>query len=98
MLDIVRRPLALKDTKDIWLYTRKNWGESQANRYLDGLQQTLVKLAQAPKKGRVLPVLQRQYYRYFFQSHMIIYCFDQTQLQIVRILHKRVDIKRHKLQ
>ena len=98
MLNIVKSKPALSDAEDIWVYTYENWGETQANRYLNDLQQTIIKLAQNPEQGRLLPVLQGQHYRYFFQSHMIIYRFNTKELQIVRILHKRMDIARHKLQ
>ena len=98
MLDIIRRPLALRDTKDIWLYTREKWGEKQANQYLHKLDNAINGLAVQPKKGKKADFIHKNVYLYRAQRHVILYYFDDTTLIISRILHERMDIKRHKLQ
>lgn len=98
MLNIIKSDLALEDAQNIWIYSYENWGEAQATGYIHGIQQAFIKLAENPKRGLLLPVLNGQYYRYHFQSHVIVYRFNEIELQIVRILHKRMDVKRHIIQ
>ena len=52
MLNIIRRPLALRDFKDIWRYTHQKWGEKQADKYVNKLNVALNGLAINPKKGK----------------------------------------------
>ena len=98
MLDIIRRPLALKDIKNIWIYTRDKWGEKQANQYLQKLDKAITSLAIHPQKGKPAPFIHTGVYLYRAERHAILYYFNQSELTIARILHERMDIKRHKLQ
>jgi plasmid stabilization system protein ParE len=52
MLRILKRLIAQKDVKKIWSYTYQKWGELQANKYLAGLNETVVSLAENPSLGR----------------------------------------------
>lgn len=97
MRKILRSPLALKDAQKIWLHSYETWGETQANHYLIGLDATIKKLAESPEYGLNIHQLRPGYYRYKYESHLIIYRYTQTQLEVVRILHKRMDIIRHKI-
>lgn len=98
MLNIVRRPLALKDAKDIWVCTRDKWGEKQANQYLKKLDKAITGLTIHPKKGKIAPFIHTGVHLYRAERHVILYYFDQSELIIARIVHERMDIKRQKLQ
>lgn len=98
MLNIVRRPLALRDTKDIWLYTHKKWGVKQADLYLNKLDTALNRLALDPTKGKKAQFIHQGVHLYHAEHHVILYYFNDTTLTIARILHQRMDIARHKLQ
>lgn len=98
MLDILRSPLALKDAQNIWLYSYEQWGEEQANRYLHGLNAAIMSLAENPRLGRDIGEARAGYYRYQYQRHLVVYRFSQTSLEIMRILHQRMDISRHTVQ
>ncbi|PCH61696.1 MAG: hypothetical protein COC05_00600 [Gammaproteobacteria bacterium] len=43
-----KQPLAEQDLINIWLYTFKRWGEIQADKYLDELEQGIKLLASQP--------------------------------------------------
>lgn len=97
MLKIAKSPLALKDAQSIWVYSFKQWGESQASAYLQGLDKTIRELAVMPNKGTDISFLRKDYRRYRYKSHVIVYRNTPTKLEIMRILHVRMDIARHKL-
>ena len=48
MLNIYQQTQAKQDLIDIWLYTANRWGETQADKYLDGLENSLQLLAEQP--------------------------------------------------
>ncbi|MFT4929057.1 MAG: toxin ParE1/3/4 [Phenylobacterium sp.] len=98
MLNISKSPLALKDAQDIWVYTYHQWGETQANAYLQGLDDTIRQLAQYPATGISINEVRQGYRRCRYKSHLIIYQASETTLDIMRILHGRMDITRHPLQ
>lgn len=86
MLRIIRRPLALKDFKDIWHYTYNKWGEKQANKYVNKLNMAVNGLALQPKKGKKSNVIHDGVYVYRVERHVILYYFDDSTLTVSRIL------------
>lgn len=98
MLSIVKRPTAQKDVKNIWSYTYQQWGEPQANRYLAGLNKSVMALAENPSLGRSIQHVRAGYLRYRYQNHFIVYRYTEDTLEIFRILHERMDIAQHRLQ
>lgn len=70
-MPIVRKQkLAEQDLVNIWLYTWHEWGEQQADLYLDEIEQTLMLLANQPKLGR----LRQEFFRQFVFFTMLIIC------------------------
>ncbi len=51
MLKIVISPGARRDIKGIWKYTLKEWGEAQANKYLENLDREIYRLLEFPDLG-----------------------------------------------
>jgi len=51
MLEIVKRPRARQDLKDIWCYSFKKWGEAQADKYLAELDAGITQLRENPRLG-----------------------------------------------
>lgn len=98
MRNLIKRPLARQDLKGIWVYTYKQWGERQADAYLLDMNEALIALAQNPKLGHTIehPTPDLRQYRY--KKHLIIYLHDENTLEIVRVLHQRMDISRHTVQ
>ena len=52
MFELFKKPLAEEDLKDIWLYSFRNWGETQADYYLQQLDARLQRLVDNPKLGK----------------------------------------------
>ena len=51
MLKIHKQVLAEQDLVDIWLYSFNNWGEHQADKYIDELEKAFLLLAENPGTG-----------------------------------------------
>ncbi|WP_417559473.1 type II toxin-antitoxin system RelE/ParE family toxin [Marinomonas sp.] len=87
--------LVEQDLIDIYLYTAQTWGQTQADAYDAGLEQTIKMLASSPKIGRVCNEIKTGYRRFEHKNHIIFYCQRQTDILIVRILHESMDIPNH---
>lgn len=87
-------PLAEADLEDIWLYTVERWSLEQAESYHDSLVSTFSGLATGAKRGR--PVTVREgYFKYAVGSHLIFYRHSDAGIDVIRVLHQRMDIERH---
>ena len=84
------------DLLSIYIYTYNTWNEEQAIEYTDGLKDTVNKLAANPKRiGTVDRSAVRPGYRsYRYQSHLVFYRVSGQIVEVVRILHKRMDVDR----
>ncbi|AYZ65187.1 type II toxin-antitoxin system RelE/ParE family toxin [Burkholderia multivorans] len=87
-------PLAESDLEDIWRYTFEQWSFEQANRYHRDLAATMEALARGDKIGRICTV-RDGYYRYAVGSHVVFYRETEYALDVIRILHQRMDVERH---
>ena len=81
-----------EDLIDIWLYGHKVWGESLADRYLDGLYDAISLLSSNPYRYpeyqdknvapfRLMPI----------KNHLIAYEVSGSNIFIVRVLHESMD-------
>ena len=86
------RPLAEVDIKAIADYTAANWGQTQALRYLNELRAGFDKLCVDNWRGS--PVFDRhdRMLRYRVGSHIVIFGREGAAVDIVRVLHERIDI------
>jgi toxin ParE1/3/4 len=97
MLDIIIRPLARNDLMGIWQYTYEEWGIAQADSYLRAISQLINKLALSPKLGRSADDILSGIRKIHFRHHLVLYQTSQTKLEIVRVLHERMDVTDQKL-
>ena len=87
---------AIEDLNDIWLYTFNKWSKIQADRYYDLIMQEIVFVANNYTVGRPMEHLRKDYRYIKIKSHLIFYRnTEQDIVEIVRILHQRMDIKKH---
>ena len=89
--EIRRTPAAERDLIDIWLYTADRWGERQADHYLDGIDAALKLLRENPESGPDCSEVRPGYRRLPAGSHRIYYRLTTGVIEIVRILHARMD-------
>lgn len=87
--------LARQDLENIWLYTFENWSIEQADRYLNLIMDEIEYVAQKPDSGFDFSSVRKGYYRSGIKSHIIFYRIDQKNdaVEIIRILHQRMDIE-----
>lgn len=83
---------ALEDLDEIWLYTYKNWSETQADRYCMLIAQEIEFLCSHPTSGRNYEFVRKGYRASKVKSHLIFYRYSSNDLEVVRILHERMDV------
>jgi toxin ParE1/3/4 len=88
-------PAAKSDLVTIWNYTVENWGEKQAEKYLLEIEARLEQLAVNPKLGRQRPEIKPGYYSFPAGKHIIFYLQSGHSIDIIGILHGRMDINEH---
>ncbi|MDG1334278.1 MAG: type II toxin-antitoxin system RelE/ParE family toxin [Crocinitomicaceae bacterium] len=87
--------LAIKDLEEIWLYTRSKWSTEQADEYHSQIILKIEFIANNFLMGRPIEETRRNYRVMQVKSHLIFYRkVDGDLVEIVRILHHRMDIKR----
>ncbi len=91
----VLSPRAQADIDDIWNYTVKRWSVDQAERYLRLIQAEIGNLASDPLRGRACDEVRLGYRRGYAGSHVIFHRVEDHRIDVVRILHRRMDFERH---
>lgn len=91
----VLSPRAQKDLDEIWDYTAERWGLDQAEDYIRLLQRAIETVADDPRKGRRFDEVRAGYRQYLAGSHMLLYRDVESGIDIVRVLHSRMDFERH---
>jgi len=86
---------AEKDLERIWIYTFKTWSVEQADRYLKQIFEEIEYISKKPKEGKDFGYVRKGYLRTKVKFHFVFYKIeDKTQkVEIIRILHQRMDIE-----
>ncbi len=85
---------AKDDLKSIAAYTQKKWGKEQRRIYTKQFDDVFHTLADNPDIGTSCNYIKKGYSKFPNSSHIIFYRTLKTkQIQIVRILHKRMDAR-----
>lgn len=87
-------PAAEADIDGIWDYSAQTWGPDQADRYTDEIRDACLALAHDRKQGRPVDV-RPGYLRLSTGSHVIYYRNRGNRLDVIRVLHNRMDADRH---
>lgn len=95
MPKLVLRPKSLQDLEGIWNYTLDTWGEDQADHYILELNDGFESLADHPEKGRACDDIREGYRKYDIGKHIVFYRLTLKGIEVVRILHQRMDPDRH---
>ncbi|MDR2240755.1 MAG: type II toxin-antitoxin system RelE/ParE family toxin [Zoogloeaceae bacterium] len=88
-------PLAQADLDEIWNYTVTHWGVDQAERYLRDIQAATETLAGNPWHGQACEDIRPGYRKIPVGSHIIFYRLTNQGVDIVRVLHQRMDADSH---
>ena len=85
---------ALEDINNIWIYTAENWSVEQADRYynliVDEIEYVSVNFGETKDFSNI-----RKNYKFSkVKSHLVFYKkTENTEMEVVRILHERMDLK-----
>ena len=85
-------PLAEADIEDIWRYTLQNWSLGQADKYFSELMAAIEGLANGNRIGRSASDIRAGYWKYGEGRHFIFYAVTDDRLDVIRILHKQMDV------
>jgi toxin ParE1/3/4 len=87
-------PRAETDLEEIWLYTFRNWSREQADAYVSRLVAAFEGLGSEARTGR--PIEAREgYFKYAVGSHLIFYRRSRAGIDVIRVLHQRMDPDLH---
>lgn len=95
MKALVFSPMAEADIDDIYDYTEERWGYEQAESYIFGLRDICRSLAERQRRGKSLDQRGRAYLTLRYNSHFVIYRETELRITIIRILHQRMNVRRH---
>ena len=88
-------PAARIDLDAIWDYSAAAWGQDQADSYLRGMFSMMWTLAERPSLGRGIDEVRQGYFKFPVASHVVFYRQTPDGIDVIRILHKRMDLERH---
>lgn len=87
-------PLAIADLEAIWSWTAERWSVEQAESYHAALVAAFEGLGRGSKKGRPVDI-REGYLKYAAGAHLIFYRQSAASIDVIRILHQRMDAEGH---
>ncbi len=85
---------AIEDIEKIWEYTRDIWSVEQADRYYNLIIDEIEYIAQNFESGKSMEHIKKGYRASKVKSHLVFYkIFDENTIEVIRILHQRMDIE-----
>ena len=92
MASIYKLAKAKLDLTDVWLYTFNQWGESQADKYLDDLETSLHRLVEQPLICRERTQFNPPVRIHHYEHHLIVYTILSDGIKIIRVLHENMNV------
>jgi toxin ParE1/3/4 len=86
---------AVEDLGDIWNYTFDRWSEQQADKYYERLLDTCQEVADNPIMGKNYNGVHKELKGLRVRRHIVFYrVLNNQEIEISRILHGRMDLKK----
>lgn len=95
MRDQLLSPRARADLDDIWEYSAAKWNVERADNYIREIWKTVELVASEPSIGRSCDEIRAGYFKFPSGSHLIFYRRLGKKIDVVRILHQRMDFDSH---
>ncbi len=86
---------AKDDLLSIWDYTADRWNEERADLYIDALDARFAWLTKNVGLWKSRPELGQGLYSYLEKSHVIVFWKWRDGIEILRVLHAKMDVERH---
>jgi toxin ParE1/3/4 len=94
MVKVVLRQEAIDDLNDIWNYTYEQWSESQADNYYATLKFACAAIGINPDLGREYVGRSKKVFGFKSGKHILFYhLISEDEIEVIRILHERMDLK-----
>jgi toxin ParE1/3/4 len=85
---------AIEDINNIWIYTAENWSVEQADRYYNLIYDEIEYIVKDFEMARDFGKIRKSYKYSKVKSHLIFFKKDKmNEIQVVRVLHERMDIE-----
>src|SRR5688500_5260666 len=81
---------AVEDLETIYRYTYRRFGETQADSYLLGLEETLRELAQTPSLAVSVDDVRPGYRKALYQKHAVYFRVEENGIFVARVLHQQM--------
>jgi toxin ParE1/3/4 len=86
---------AVEDLSKIWDYTFEVWSENQADKYYEILISSCQEIADNPLLGKNYDGITQNLFGMRTNQHIIFYrTLNESYVEITRILHERMDLKK----
>ena len=86
---------AVEDLSKIWDYTFEVWSERQADKYYESLISNCQEIADNPNLGKNYDGITQNLLGIKTNRHIIFYrTLNENYVEITRILHERMDLKK----
>lgn len=94
MAKVILRQKAINDLNDIWDYTFKKWSEKQADKYYATIKLTCNGIGENPDAGKEYGGISKDLLGLKAEKHIIFFkSISEDRIEVVRILHERMDLK-----
>ena len=89
-------PAARDDLDSIWDYTAETWSPDQAERYVLEIRAACAALASGQRRGRSAEDIRAGYRKLAVGAHFLFYRVgNEGLIEVIRILHQRMDVSAH---
>ena len=92
-LSFVISKKAVSDLEEIWLYTHEKWSVDQADRYYNLIVDEINYICKNNNAGKSMEHVRKGYRASKVKSHLIFYRVLNDMIEVIRILHERMDIE-----
>ncbi|MBW2962805.1 type II toxin-antitoxin system RelE/ParE family toxin [Mesonia aestuariivivens] len=94
MAKVILRQEAINDLNSIWYYTFEKWSEKQADKYYATVKMACNGIGDNPDIGKEYYGINKNLLGLKFGKHIIFYQqMSNDRIEIIRILHERMDLK-----
>ncbi len=94
MAEYIISEKALDDLNNIWIHTAENWSVEQANRYYNLVVDEIEFVSENFETTKDFGSIRKDYRYSKVKSHLIFFKkIENTKIEIVRILHEKMDVK-----
>jgi toxin ParE1/3/4 len=94
MAKVILRQKAIDDLNDIWNYTFEKWSAKQADKYYSAIKLACNGIGENPDVGKEYDGISENLLGLKSGKHILFYkLITEERIEIVRILHERMDLK-----